>query len=113
MKLRMMRANAEVCFQVDHRMSLSEWQSVIAWGTFGELQGTDATWAIVPVLNRLLPLWPHAVNRATLAAGMPVDKLVIYRIRLSTYHMAQFLCGPLSTATIPLRCHRLRESRES
>jgi len=26
----MMRANAEVCFQVDHHMSLSEWQSVIA-----------------------------------------------------------------------------------
>ena len=56
MKLRMMRANAEVCFQENHRMSLSEWQSVIAWDTFGELQGAEATWAIVLVLDRLLPL---------------------------------------------------------
>src|SRR5207249_11652316 len=36
-KTRMMRANPEVCFEVDHIDDLTNWQSVIAWGSFEEL----------------------------------------------------------------------------
>lgn len=89
MKLRMMRANPEVCFQVDHRTGLSDWQSVIAWGTFAELQGHEATRAMELLLDRLLPLLADEgatasrdEARATLAAGTPVERLAIYRIRL-------------------------------
>ena len=89
MKLEMMRANPEICFQVDHRAGLSDWQSVIAWGTFEELQGFDATRAMELLLDRLLPLLagadPSATGdkaRATLAPGTPVEHLVVYRIRL-------------------------------
>jgi len=89
MKLRMMRANPEVCFQVDHRAGLSDWQSVIAWGTFEELQGHEATRAMELLLDRLLPLLgsegvpaTRDEARATLAAGTPVEHLAIYRIRL-------------------------------
>jgi nitroimidazol reductase NimA-like FMN-containing flavoprotein (pyridoxamine 5'-phosphate oxidase superfamily) len=89
MKLRMMRANPEVCFQVDHRTSLSDWQSVIAWGTFEELQGHDAARAMDLLLDRLLPLLAREgapatreEARKTLAAGPPVQHLAIYRIRL-------------------------------
>jgi uncharacterized protein len=89
MKLRMMRANPEVCFQVDHRSSLSEWQSVIAWGAFEELQGDEATRAMDLLLDRLLPLLASEgaattrdQARETLAAGAPVKQLAIYRIRL-------------------------------
>jgi nitroimidazol reductase NimA-like FMN-containing flavoprotein (pyridoxamine 5'-phosphate oxidase superfamily) len=89
MKLRMMRANPEVCFQVDHRMGLSDWQSVIAWGRFEELQGDEATRAMELLLDRLLPLLagagPHATRdeaRATLTTDTPVEQLVVYRIRL-------------------------------
>ena len=89
MKLRMMRANPEICFQVDHRTGLSDWQSVIAWGTFEELYGDEATRAMELLLDRLLPLLtsegPLATRgeaRATLAAGTPVEDLAIYRIRL-------------------------------
>jgi uncharacterized protein len=89
MKLRMMRANPEVCFQVDHRTSLSDWQSVIAWGTFEELQDREATRAMDLLLDRLLPLLgsegapaTRDEARATLAAGTPVERLAIYRIRL-------------------------------
>jgi uncharacterized protein len=32
MKVRMMRANPHVCFEVDRVVSQSNWQSVIAWG---------------------------------------------------------------------------------
>jgi nitroimidazol reductase NimA-like FMN-containing flavoprotein (pyridoxamine 5'-phosphate oxidase superfamily) len=89
MKLRMMRANPEVCFQVDHRTSLSDWQSVIAWGTFEELQGGEATRAMDLLLDRLLPLLAsegtpttRAAARETLAPGTPVERLAIYCIRL-------------------------------
>ena len=37
MKLAMMRKNPNVCFQVDKTESMSDWQSVIIWGTFEEL----------------------------------------------------------------------------
>jgi uncharacterized protein len=89
MKLEMMRANPEICFQIDQRSGLSDWQSVIAWGTFEELHGDDATRAMDMLLDRLLPLLagegPLATRgeaRATLAAGTSVEDLVIYRIRL-------------------------------
>jgi nitroimidazol reductase NimA-like FMN-containing flavoprotein (pyridoxamine 5'-phosphate oxidase superfamily) len=89
MKLRMMRANPEVCFQVDHRVSLSDWQSVIAWGTFEELRGHEATRAMDLLLDRLLPLLASEDTQATgeearqtLAAGTPVEHLTLYRIRL-------------------------------
>jgi uncharacterized protein len=89
MKLRMMRANPEVCFQVDHRIGLSDWQSVIAWGTFEELQGSEATRAMDLLLDRLLPLLASEGAPATrdtvrgaVAAGTPVERLTVYHIRL-------------------------------
>ncbi len=89
MKLRMMRANPEICFQADHRTSLSDWQSVVAWGTFEELEGREAMQAMDLLLDRLLPLLAsegapamHDEAREFLAAGTPVEHLAIYRIRL-------------------------------
>ena len=89
MKLRMMRENPKICFQVDQRSGLSDWQSVIAWGTFEELHGDEATRAMELLLDRLLPLLvgegPLAMRgetRATLAVGTSAENLVVYRIRL-------------------------------
>ncbi len=45
MKLHLMQRNPEVCFQVDHIQNQSNWQSVIAWGTFEALEGDAATQA--------------------------------------------------------------------
>jgi uncharacterized protein len=89
MKLRMMRANPELCFEVDRRTGLSDWQSVIAWGTFEEVEGPEATRAMDLLLDRLSPLLASEGAPATrdaareaLAAGAPVERLAIYRIRL-------------------------------
>jgi nitroimidazol reductase NimA-like FMN-containing flavoprotein (pyridoxamine 5'-phosphate oxidase superfamily) len=89
MKLQMLRANPEVCFEVDQRRGLSHWQSVIAWGTFEALEGPAAMRAIDLLLDRLLPLIesegasaPRDEARKTLAAEAPVEQLTIYRIRL-------------------------------
>jgi nitroimidazol reductase NimA-like FMN-containing flavoprotein (pyridoxamine 5'-phosphate oxidase superfamily) len=89
MKLEMMRANPEICFQVDRRTGLSDWQSVIAWGTFEELQGQEATRAMELLLDRLLPIMAgegspaaRGAGGATLAASIRAENLAIYRIRL-------------------------------
>jgi len=37
MKIRMMRKNPSVCFEVDEQTSFTNWRSVIAWGEYQEL----------------------------------------------------------------------------
>lgn len=37
MKIKMMRKNSDVCFEVDEIKTASSWKSVIAWGEFQEL----------------------------------------------------------------------------
>ena len=37
MKIRMMRKNPNVCFEVDEMKNLRNWKSVIAWGEYQEL----------------------------------------------------------------------------
>ena len=39
LKIRMMRANPRVCFQVDQRENLANWRSVVAQGIYEELHG--------------------------------------------------------------------------
>lgn len=36
-KVRVMRRNSSVCFQVDHIVSLRSWYSVLVWGKYDEL----------------------------------------------------------------------------
>jgi nitroimidazol reductase NimA-like FMN-containing flavoprotein (pyridoxamine 5'-phosphate oxidase superfamily) len=56
LKLRMLRANPAVCFEVDHIESLTNWQSVIAWGRFEELHGAEADQAMLRLAERLKSL---------------------------------------------------------
>jgi nitroimidazol reductase NimA-like FMN-containing flavoprotein (pyridoxamine 5'-phosphate oxidase superfamily) len=37
MKIDMMRKDPEICFEVDNIKDMTNWQSVIAWGTFEEI----------------------------------------------------------------------------
>ena len=46
LKIRMMRKNPKVCFEVDHVTNLGNWKSVIAWGNFHELHDAEALSAI-------------------------------------------------------------------
>ena len=90
MKVRMMRQNPNVCFEVDRMQSMTDWQSVVAWGRFEELRGTAAAHAMGLLMDRLLPLTPsetaspHDIEPSTVhrsdVAGRPV---VVYRIILT------------------------------
>ena len=42
MKLNMLRKNPKICFEVDQIFDFAHWQSVILWGTFVELKGSEA-----------------------------------------------------------------------
>ena len=91
MKVRMLRENPEVCFEVDRLESLANWQSVIVWGRFEELRGTAAAHAMGLLMDRLLPLMPSetsgaghgsepsAVHRADVAGRHPVVYKVVIR----------------------------------
>src|SRR5689334_15533829 len=54
LKLRMMRANPRVCFEVEQVDDLANWRSVIAWTTFEELHGAEAERAMQLLASRLM-----------------------------------------------------------
>jgi uncharacterized protein len=62
LKLRAMRSNPGVCFEVDQMESLSEWKSVIAMGTFSELKEREAELAMQLLRRRLAPLVASATS---------------------------------------------------
>ena len=61
-KVAMMRENPSVCFEVEHVDDLGNWRTVVAWGTFEELRGTDASASRELLLARFAPL--HATAGA-------------------------------------------------
>jgi nitroimidazol reductase NimA-like FMN-containing flavoprotein (pyridoxamine 5'-phosphate oxidase superfamily) len=56
MKVKMMRENPNVCFEVDILENMSSWKSVIAWGTFEEIiDAEQRAKALKVLLNRAYP----------------------------------------------------------
>ena len=62
LKLRMMRSHPTVCFEVERFESPSSWQSVIALGTFSELEPPEAEIAMKLLRRRLAPLVASATS---------------------------------------------------
>jgi uncharacterized protein len=88
MKLKMMRQNPEVCFQVDEMQSMADWKSVIMWGTFEELENeADREMGLKILLSRILPKissetvkftpeWPFSSGNLSEIEG------IVFRIRI-------------------------------
>jgi uncharacterized protein len=90
MKLRMMRAHPEVCFQVDHIENLANWVSVIVWGEFEELVNDAEKEAMRLFLDRMEPLQvsetaisPHRAPTGVPALDLQGQMMVFYRIKLT------------------------------
>jgi len=87
MKINMMRKNPDVCFEVEDTKNLSNWRTVVAWGSFEELPGGNQRKEALSVLaRRKLPVissetmqlgsqWPFSSDDEN------VDG-VIFRIRI-------------------------------
>jgi hypothetical protein len=78
-KIRMMRRNPNVCFQVDEIDGMANWRSVIAQGTYEELRGDMATAAAKLIRARIGTL---TTSETAGPAGRSGRTHVSYRIRL-------------------------------
>ena len=56
MKLKMLRNNPNICFEVDRMTDMRNWQSVIVFGAFEELKISEAEDARKRLFNRVYPL---------------------------------------------------------
>jgi nitroimidazol reductase NimA-like FMN-containing flavoprotein (pyridoxamine 5'-phosphate oxidase superfamily) len=54
-KIDMMRKNPKVCVMVDNIKSIVDWQSVVVWGNYRELSGTEAATAMGALIDHLSP----------------------------------------------------------
>ncbi len=86
MKIRIMRQNPAVCFQVDELKDIANWRSVIVWGKFEELKKkkernkalqilmNHPSSLISSVLTHDSPYWPFSIDEAGSIKG------IFYRI---------------------------------
>jgi nitroimidazol reductase NimA-like FMN-containing flavoprotein (pyridoxamine 5'-phosphate oxidase superfamily) len=74
LKVRMMRQNPHICFEVDAIENLTNWQCVILQGVYEELEGEESLYANRMLLNRITPLHAGETNLPTdrLASHHPV-----------------------------------------
>lgn len=89
MKIDMMRKNPKVCFEVDTMENMSNWRSVIAWGTFKELkEPEERKMAMQKLMDRVMPLLTgettisHAMTDVH-GKSFEAMKGVVYRIKLT------------------------------
>ncbi|HEX4744058.1 MAG TPA: pyridoxamine 5'-phosphate oxidase family protein [Candidatus Limnocylindria bacterium] len=80
LKVRMLRAAKQVCFEVDHIRDLGNWQSVIAWGRYEELAGDVATAAMNLLASRLAPVTGSETAGPSGPGGAGTS--IAFRIRL-------------------------------
>jgi nitroimidazol reductase NimA-like FMN-containing flavoprotein (pyridoxamine 5'-phosphate oxidase superfamily) len=88
-KIRMMRENPEICFEVDDIQSVFNWKSVVARGTYEEIIDADEKQqAMQGIIHRIMPLVTnpdghpsHAITESESDIGSTVE-LIVYRIKL-------------------------------
>ncbi|MEQ9442997.1 MAG: pyridoxamine 5'-phosphate oxidase family protein [Cyclobacteriaceae bacterium] len=88
MKIALMRKHPNVCVQIEQIDNLANWRSVIVWGKFEELRGTEAEAGLQHLKNRLYPLTSSRYSQSVLdlkaedVAQVRQSPEVIYRIRI-------------------------------
>ena len=89
MKVNMMRANPNVCFEVDAMSNMANWRSVIITGTFQELKGKEAEKARDYLFHHVWPILTSSTihpHEHEVSAGKLDDsnrvKPVMYRIKI-------------------------------
>ncbi|MBB5396905.1 MULTISPECIES: pyridoxamine 5'-phosphate oxidase family protein [unclassified Mucilaginibacter] len=88
-KIRMMRDNPHVCFEIDDIQNVFQWKSVIAKGVYEEITDVDEKQqAMQGIIHRIMPLVTkpeghpsHGITEKDSDVGTLVE-LVVYRIRL-------------------------------
>jgi nitroimidazol reductase NimA-like FMN-containing flavoprotein (pyridoxamine 5'-phosphate oxidase superfamily) len=84
-KIRMMRQNPAVCFEVDHVEDLVNWSTAISWGTYEELRGEAAEHGLALLRERLARELPRMLEHRKLAAEQPLagEPPIVFRINIT------------------------------
>jgi nitroimidazol reductase NimA-like FMN-containing flavoprotein (pyridoxamine 5'-phosphate oxidase superfamily) len=75
-KVEMMRANAQVCFEIDEYLAGGRWRSVIVQGTYEELRGEKAGRALEIISERFQSSFSGARDDDRGAGRVPVAFLI-------------------------------------
>lgn len=88
LKIKMMRKNPNVCFEVDTMENMANWRSVIGWGVFEELKDAQSQVKGMKILmDRFAPLMasetlrPHHSQRPQMVEKEV--KAIVYRIKIT------------------------------
>jgi nitroimidazol reductase NimA-like FMN-containing flavoprotein (pyridoxamine 5'-phosphate oxidase superfamily) len=86
MKIDLMRKNPRVCFEVDHMQNMANWQSVISWGEFEELNDEEErSNALHKLHERILPM--IASETTHLSVDWPFTPTEINKIEGVTFRI--------------------------
>lgn len=82
-KIEIMRRNPEVCIQAEEIQDFFRWKSVIAWGQFEEIKGTEAGIAMRRLIQRVSEKEPEK-RRSELEVDLSavLQSAIIYRIKV-------------------------------
>lgn len=90
LKIRTMRSNPAVCFEVEQIDDLTNWRTVIAWGIFEELEGAEEHRAQRRLIERFAPYMTSETAQPTAGPRTAEDtfdpaarRAIFYRIRLT------------------------------
>ncbi|MCW5909645.1 MAG: pyridoxamine 5'-phosphate oxidase family protein [Cyclobacteriaceae bacterium] len=90
LKIDLLRKNPQCCFEVDEIQTIADWQSIMAWGRFEELQGVEAADALEKISAKLLPMFPgetsHPSRMGPTSSGRTSTQSgnsIVYRIVLT------------------------------
>ena len=75
-KIEMMRANEQICFEVDEYLAGGRWRSVIVQGSYEELRGEEAGRALEIISERFQSSSPRAGDDDRSAGRVPVAFLI-------------------------------------
>ncbi len=89
-KIKMMRKNPNVCFEVDVMENMANWRSVILWGEYEELKDVDSKEKGMKILtDRLKPLMASETAFSNEHHSMRAEmvekevKAIVYRIKVT------------------------------
>lgn len=89
MKIKMMRKNPNVCFEVDVMENMANWRSVIVWGTYEEMKDSASQAKTIKILmDRIMPLMSSETVKPSNHSMRPqmVEKdvkAIVYRIKIT------------------------------
>jgi nitroimidazol reductase NimA-like FMN-containing flavoprotein (pyridoxamine 5'-phosphate oxidase superfamily) len=74
-KIEMMRKNPEVCLCIDDIQDLTNWRSVVLWGTYSELKGIDAATATGFLIDKYGLLFQDMDSSARRGRNVTPDRM--------------------------------------